>query len=161
MRIFFDTEFIEDDKTIDPISIGLVREDGQEYYAEFIECDRSKASQWVRENVFPHLINDDDCLGLKSTIADNIVTFVGDKPEFWAYCADYDWVLLCQLYGTMMDLPNGWPMFCMDIMQLWASIGHYPELPKQASQVHNALADARWNAECWRFLQTRPTVVAT
>ncbi len=41
------------------------------------------------------------------------------RPEFWAYYADYDWVVLCQLFGTMMDLPAHWPMFCMDIKQLW------------------------------------------
>ena len=33
MRIFYDTEFLEDGKTIDLISIGMVAEDGREYYA--------------------------------------------------------------------------------------------------------------------------------
>ena len=28
MRIYFDTEFIEDGRTIDRLSIGMVREDG-------------------------------------------------------------------------------------------------------------------------------------
>lgn len=33
MRYFFDTEFHEDGQTIDLISIGIVAEDGREFYA--------------------------------------------------------------------------------------------------------------------------------
>lgn len=33
MKYFLDTEFHEDGKTIDLISIGIVAEDGREYYA--------------------------------------------------------------------------------------------------------------------------------
>lgn len=33
MRYFFDTEFYEDGKTIDLVSIGIVAEDGRELYA--------------------------------------------------------------------------------------------------------------------------------
>ena len=33
MRYFYDTEFLEDGETIDLISIGIVAEDGREYYA--------------------------------------------------------------------------------------------------------------------------------
>jgi 3' exoribonuclease, RNase T-like len=33
VKIFYDTEFIEDGRTIDLISIGMVAEDGREYYA--------------------------------------------------------------------------------------------------------------------------------
>ena len=91
MKIFFDTEFIEDGKTIDLISIGLVREDGATYYAEAAECDRSRAHEWVVENVFPHLRG---LVKPRAQIADEIVDFVGEKPEFWAYYADYDWVAL-------------------------------------------------------------------
>jgi hypothetical protein len=147
VKVWFDTEFIEDGKTIDLISIGMVREDGHYYYAESSECDLSKASPWVRENVLPHL------KGPKFTraeIAADILKFAGERPEFWAYYADYDWVALCQLYGTMMDLPKGWPMFCLDIKQLAGD----RRLPTQTSQKHNALEDARWNKQAWEFLTT-------
>ena len=55
MRYFIDTEFIEDGKTIDLISIGIVAEDGREYYAQSVEFDHRKASEWVKENVLLHL----------------------------------------------------------------------------------------------------------
>ena len=32
------------------------------------------------------------------------------KPEFWGYYSDYDWVVTAQMFGTMMDIPKGWPM---------------------------------------------------
>lgn len=44
MRIWFDTEFIEDGKTIDLISIGLVRDDGSELYHENGACRLGRAS---------------------------------------------------------------------------------------------------------------------
>lgn len=74
-------------------------------------------------------------------------------PRFWGYFADYDWVLFCQLFGTMMDLPKGWPMFCLDLKQEMVRCGvSRAELPKQSGTEHNALADARWVREAWGHL---------
>lgn len=150
MRIWFDTEFIEDGKTIDLISIGMVREDGATFYAENSECDIGQASQWVNQNVLPHL-KGGQARWTRKDMAEYILAFAGEKPEFWAYYADYDWVVLCQLFGTMMDLPKGWPMYCRDVKQFCDDRGN-PELPKQVSQEHNALADAIWTKEAWEFL---------
>lgn len=149
MRIWFDTEFIEDGKTIDLISIGLVRDDGAELYHENGACRLGRASPWVKENVIPHLTH----AGVgRKMIARDIIEFAGPRPEFWGYYADYDWVVLCQLFGTMMDLPKGWPMYCRDIKQLCDSLGN-PRLPEQGKGEHHALADARWNRTAWEFLQ--------
>lgn len=146
-RYWFDTEFIEDGKTIDLISIGIVSEDGREYYAECAECDLNRASDWVKENVLPHLTAN---IKPREQIAREIVEFIGtEKPEIWAYYAAYDWVALCQLFGTMMDLPKGWPMYCRDLKQ-WAM--DIP-LPEQGKGEHHALADARWTRDAWYFTQ--------
>lgn len=170
MRYWFDTEFIEDGKTIDLISIGIVAEDGREFYAESLDADLSKANGWVKENVLVHLwarqtdkgnanrwSRDGGTGGLlnRRHIASEIVAFCdpdrNGKPEFWAYYADYDWVVLCQLFGTMMDLPKGWPMYCRDIKQWCDDLGN-PKLPEQGKGEHHALADARWNRQAWEFL---------
>lgn len=155
MRYFFDTEFIEDGKTIDLISIGIVAEDGLGYYAESSNCDLSRASEWVRANVLPKLTRGLSFLPRKR-IADEIKRFVSrdDSPEFWAYYADYDWVALCQLYGTMMQLPDGWPKYCLDLKQLVHSIGN-PLLQRQEGGDHNALADAQWVRKTWLTLQKK------
>jgi hypothetical protein len=148
LRYFFDTEFIEDGRTIELLSIGVVCEDGREFYAESTDADWSLANEWVKANVLGWL-NPVEEGHPRSVIADRLVAFVaaGDRPpEFWAYYADYDWVALCQLFGRMLDLPDGWPMFCMDIKQEAVRLGD-PPLPEQSSTEHHALDDARWNAE--------------
>lgn len=152
MRYWFDTEFIEDGKTIDLISIGVVAEDGRTYYAENLSCDRSKASPWVRENVFPHLTGEH--VRQRTHIAHDLIAFMGDRPEIWAYYADYDWVVLCQLFGTMMDLPKGWPMYCRDVKQLCDELGN-PTLPEQGEGEHHALADALWTRRAWEWLMSQ------
>jgi hypothetical protein len=148
MRFWFDTEFIEDGHTIELISIGIVAEDGREFYAESADCDLSRGGEWIQENVVPHLLR---YTRPREQIANEIVAFVGERPEFWAYYADYDWVVLMQLYGRMIDLPKGWPMHCLDIKQLRTHKGD-PQLPDFPDNEHFALADARWNKAAWEFL---------
>jgi hypothetical protein len=159
MKIWFDTEFIEDGRTIELISIGMVREDGATYYAETDQYRPGKASQWVKDNVLVHLKGGVAIKPL-DVIGREIIDFAGDDPEFWAYYADYDWVALCQLFGTMMQLPSGWPMFCRDVKQLCVSLGD-PELPSQTSVEHHALNDAKWTKTAWEFLQSYPQCVAS
>lgn len=153
MRFWFDTEFIEDGRTIDLISVGIVREDGSEYYSVSNEFNPEKASEWVKENVLSSLPpKNDPVYKSRAQIRDEVLGFIGqDNPEIWAYYADYDWVVLCQLFGTMMDIPEGWPMYCRDIKQLADDLGS-PKLPLQIEGEHNALEDARWNKKTWEFL---------
>lgn len=153
MKIFFDTEFLEDGQTIELISIGLVRGDGATYYAEtMIGADLATRDPWLTENVLPNLRHG-DAIKDRSQIAAELLTFVGEKPEFWAYYADYDWVALCQLYGRMIDLPKDWPKFCRDIKQRAVDLGN-PKLPEQGGAEHDALADALWNKQAYEFLLT-------
>jgi hypothetical protein len=143
VQIFFDTEFIDDGKTVDLVSIGLVRADGAEYYAEPAECDRAKGCEWVQKNVISQLTGP---VKPRSTIADEIRHFCGENPEFWAYYAAYDWLALCQLYGRMLDTPFGWPHFVNDIQSLRYWKGGIAKLP-QVEAEHHALHDARWNKQ--------------
>lgn len=166
MRYFLDTEFIERPYTIDLISIGIKCEDEREFYAENAEADMSMANDFVKKNVIPQLkysnrsvfYNFDrksgniEIFGDKKFIADAIKNFINPhKPEFWGYYADYDWVAFCWLFGSMVDLPKGWPMYCLDLKQFADSIGN-PKFNKRESSEHNALADAKWNKEFYQFL---------
>ncbi len=47
-----------------------------------------------------------------------LLAFFGKEPEIYGYYADYDWVLLCSLFGRMIDLPKGFPMYCIDLKQI-------------------------------------------
>lgn len=150
MRYFFDTEFIEHSGVIDLISIGIVREDGREFYAESSEVDWSKADPWIDENVVPHLKGNGSS---RAEIAAQMVAFVGNdtSPQFVAYYGAYDWVALCSCFGRMIDLPSSWPKFIIDIKQIAVSLGD-PKLPADPENEHDALADARWNQEAYDFL---------
>jgi hypothetical protein len=228
MKYFIDTEFLEGTQkenfpislfrkntppTIDLISIGIVAEDGREYYAiskDFNlkeawnrwqqrtgEGDRNNTEPrlyWIRENVLKPIFHDlhwreerergqvskaqEDCIKYggwddiftysrlenlisrygktnkeiaadvkhfcsmgtayssldrstcsvmyfseldKDTLAEikthNMTEVYNEVPEFYAYYADYDWVAFCWLFGKMMDLPNGFPMYCIDLKQ--------------------------------------------
>ena len=50
MRYFYDCEFIEDGRTIDLVSIGVVAEDGREYYAVSTEFDPDSDSVIVADS---------------------------------------------------------------------------------------------------------------
>jgi len=152
VRYFFDTEFIEYPCTIDLISIGIVGEFGdRELYLESSEVDWTKAHPWVLENVKPHLSGD----GIpRSEIAARVKDFCIGYPEFWAYFADYDWVVFCWLFGSMVNMPRNFPHMCMDLQQL-AKSKQVPSLRNAVPQdgtEHNALEDARWNLKAYQFL---------
>lgn len=180
-KFFYDTEFHEDGETIDLISIGIVRGDGEEYYAVSSEADykRIYENSWLMNHVMssiPHLVveipNDGGYTIIptgpyvksRAEIREDVVAFVSEsqrefndphgeaKAELWGWYADYDHVALCQLFGKMIDLPAAFPMFTRDLRQHWEYKG-YPEIPKQAEGEHNALDDARYNKEIWESLE--------
>jgi hypothetical protein len=142
VKYWLDTEFIARPYTIDLISIGLVAEDGREFYAESSEVDWSKASLWTLQNVRPQL----DGKGMaRVDIGYAVREFTdGDEhPVFWGYFPAYDWVAFNWLFGHMDELPFHYPQLCLDIKQWAIELGD-PELPQQAGARHHALLDARW-----------------
>jgi len=146
---FFDTEFIEKPCTIELISIGMVCEDGRELYLESSDVDLTDLDPWLEENVLPHLHKKGVS---REVIRDRIIEFIGDdpKPEFWAYFADYDWVVFTWLFGRMVNLPYRFPRYCKDFKQSMDEWGLTKEdLPKKPRNVHYALADARWLREAY------------
>lgn len=155
MRIYFDTEFYEDGETIDLMSIGLIREDGCGLYLINKSCDwrRPYQDDWHLSNTIPHLTNlpkdSDNWLRwghlFEWEFSHQIKNFLSDlktPPEFWAYYADYDWVVFCQLFGRMIDLPKGFPMYCKDFKQVCDENDYSPN--KQNEGEHNAIYDAMW-----------------
>ena len=168
MKYFFDTEFKEEPNTIQLISIGIKAEDGREYYAvsKDFDIDYIWEDKWLKDNVLPSILNDlggteltiDNLKSLidkngksNDQIASDIKEFCDDAPEFYAYYADYDWVVFCWLFGRMIDLPEGFPMFCIDLKQEMDSMGlddnwKNKNCPSPDGE-HNALVDARWNME--------------
>lgn len=148
MRYYIDTEFNErgHEHPIELISLGIVREDGIPGYVVLADgWSPEHSNDWVKANVLPHL--DPRHRLTRERAAADLMTWIGKdpKPEFWGYYADYDWVLFCGLFGTMVDLPKGWPMFCRDLIQESERLGLTEAMKAAVPQVgtsHNALDDA-------------------
>ncbi|MGW5318050.1 polyadenylate-specific 3'-exoribonuclease AS [Nocardia thailandica] len=158
MRYFYDSEFIEDGVTIDLISIGVVCEDGREYYAVSTEFDAGRAGPWVRRNVLPKLPPKTSPLWrTRERIRDDLLKFLlprpGIVPELWAWVGAYDHVALCQLWGDMTKLPNTLPRYTNELRQHWESAGR-PALPPIPTDAHDALADARHNLAKFEAIET-------
>jgi len=109
----------------------------------------------VKENVLSQLQGIGQSL---NEIKEAVIEFIGDdKLEFWGYYADYDWVVFCWLFGTMMDLPNNFPMYCKDLKQLADDIGK-PKFEEPDGE-HNALVDAIWNEELHKYLEPTKVII--
>jgi hypothetical protein len=151
--------------TIELISIGIVCEDGREYYNIANWYTYEHASDWVKENVIKpiHKVMFDGHEKVPDIsvfhhqfgqsvrdMKNQILGFVGKDPEFWGYYADYDWVAFCWIFGRMLDLPMSWPKYCRDLKQLADDVGK-PKFDKP-TQTHNALDDALWNKKFHEYL---------
>ncbi|OHT86573.1 polyadenylate-specific 3'-exoribonuclease AS [Mycobacteroides saopaulense] len=160
MRYFYDTEFIDDGRTIELISIGMVAEDGREYYAVSTAFDPQQAGPWVRQHVLPKLPALSSPLWRsRGQIRDELAEFMGlnggggpaDPIELWAWVGAYDHVALCQLWGPMTALPQPVPRFTLELKQLWVDLGR-PAMPKRPADSHDALVDARFNLVRYRAM---------
>lgn len=187
---------------IDLISIGIYCEDGRQLHLLSNEYNYNDADDWVKENVitplYIQLVHGDrrnhmDCsnfhkhkgisqLAILTALYEFFYCWrdqhfwrVNDSatPEIYGYYSDYDWVLFCSLFGRMIDLPKGFPMYCIDLKQTidekansllteapsscdnlegaLAALKRKESYPKQENE-HNALDDAKWNYELYKFL---------
>lgn len=175
-RIFYDTEFIEDGHTIELVSIGMVAENGDEMYAVSSEfnVERLLANQWLRDNVAPHLpwrthdrgfrckcINgrhldvDHPNVRSRAQIARLVQEFILSRPEpeLWAWYGAYDHVVLAQLFGPMIDLPSGIPMWTNDLQQEIAR-RKPATVPAQDSAEHAALSAAGYVKRLYEHIAT-------
>ena len=150
MKYWIDTEFIAKPFKLDLISIGVVAEDGREFYAESSEVDWSRANPWTLENVRPQLESKGASVEMIS-YALRAFTDGDEDPVFWGYFPAYDWVALVSLFGGLDELPFHYPQLCLDIKQWAIELGD-PELPHQTDARHHALNDARWTRDAWAFL---------
>lgn len=153
MKYVIDTEFAEQPGKMELISIGVACEDGRIYYAENAEFS-GECNEWVKENVLPKL-KGGICSRTLSQIKNELIEFIDKNPEFWAYYADYDWVNFCWIFGSMVDLPDNYPMICLDLQQVWLTSGKPNCKPPDPDEDHHAAADALWGIDFLKILQAR------
>ncbi len=122
MKVFFDTEFTGLHQFTTLVSIGLVAENGEEFYAEFTDYDKAQIDSWLQENIIDKLTLQP--LGKHNTpIVWPANSFLGntdririelnkwlsqfDNPiQMISDCLSYDWVLFCQIWGHAFNIPS-------------------------------------------------------
>lgn len=166
MKFFYDTEFLERNGRIFPISIGITADEPNSfweasYYAVIVDA-RWKIiieDEWIRENVIPNLGPYDAFKPrwqIRTEIRNFIASYGGKREdhELWAYYGAYDHVVLSQIYGRMLDIPEPVPMYTNDIMTL----AHMHGLPDpQLDGDHNALKDAERVREAYKRIMKQVT----
>jgi hypothetical protein len=178
MKHFTDTEFIErgPNHPIELISVGIVSEDGREFYGVSTDFNPKHASQWVKDNVPPTLpvrtVNSEESPRRKlesyawmaiARLAAEVRTFIGDDPapEFVGWCSAFDYVVLTQLIG-FNKWPAHWPHYFRDVQQTADERGiDIDRLPSATDCVlHTALGDARHIRRIWECLANHDEAVS-
>ncbi len=119
-KVFLDTEFTGLHQQTNLISIALVAETGEEFYAEFTDYDKGQVNKWIRDHVIK-LLNYNDVnvyrsktenslkiKGNRATIKAELQTWFEQfhSVEIWADVLAYDWVLFCELFGGASSIPE-------------------------------------------------------
>jgi len=152
--IFYDTEFthLDIDKG-ELLSIGLVKQSGEELYIEF-EYNETTVHPWVTENVLPYLHG--DTISYENA-REKKWDFVGRdnkyKPFFMAYVNQFDAIYWYKLFEDPQNHPAFW--IPLDFASILFAHGLRPDsmadvhffesinIDKSVYNVHNALDDAR------------------
>lgn len=158
MDFFLNSEYIDHDRRIELISLGVVAADGREFYAISTEFDADGANDFVRTMVLPLL----EPVGhpawmTRSAMREALLAFIGeDAPRFWSYgSAPWDWLAMAQLLPLDERVPDGWTYTAYDVSCLVELIGldlDEARLPAPPANQHHTLSDARWARDTYEFL---------
>ncbi len=159
MNVFFDTEFTtldELNEQPEPISIGLVAEDGREFYVELNDTwTREMCSYFVLDTVLP-LLEGGECRMFEAQAAVRMrewVESLGDEGEEVVFFTDssyHDWRWVVRLFENYNQWPrnmlrecgNLWYAFELASEEFEAAIKRYWAEHRSERQ-HHALDDAR------------------
>lgn len=169
-RLFLDTEFTGLTQDTSLISLAIVADSGEQFYAEFTDFNSSKIADWLQENVIDQLFlnKNNTCqnlaqyyiLGTKTEIAKALKLWIaqfrpnnndnGPFLQIWADVPHYDWVLFCELFGGAFGLPDSIHYMPMDMATLLFIKGIDLDIDREALantedlkalKKHNALYD--------------------
>lgn len=130
MKLFMDTEFTGLNKDTTLISIGIISEYGNFFYAEFNDYNQSQVDEWISDNVISNLkYNDKNTFykaeeGIinkikivnvsmknnKKAIKNELITWLNSLDnyniEFILDVGFYDFVLFNDIFGSAFDTPS-------------------------------------------------------
>lgn len=154
-KVFFDTEFTGLHQNTTLISIGLVAETGETFYAELTDYDKSQIDDWLQENVIDKLflikrittpiadisswdwLKDNggvtEVVGQKNIVAEKLRKWLEQFQdiEMWSDCLSYDWVLFCQLFGHAFNIPKNVYYIPFDLATLFKVKAIDPDISRE------------------------------
>lgn len=149
MRFWYDTEFHVRGNGIEPISIGIVAEDGRELYevCDWFDLEAAEADPWLSVNVIDRLDKPREEWLPKRELARKIEQFFTNDSarsnEMWAWYMAFDHVVITHILGGFGKYAPVVPSTTMDLRQEHLRWGE-PNLPREKNtREHNALYDAR------------------
>lgn len=170
MKVFFDTEFTGLHQNTTLISIGLIAENGNTFYAEFTDYDRTQVDSWIEENVISNLYlpyeskgsyEEFTIRGSKKWIKIFLYEWLSqfDTVEIWSDCLAYDWVLFNEIFGHAFNIPKNVYYIPFDICTLFKIKGVDPDISREEfsgmdGEKHNALYDAKVIKACYEKLMS-------
>lgn len=175
MKIFFDTEFTGLHQQTTLISIALVSENNQIFYAELTDYATKQVNDWIEQNVIRHLFLTDNVYDESKTFIKGESSFVKKaleewlgkfgNIEIWADVLAYDWVLFCNLFGDAFGIPKNIFFIPFDLSTAFKLRGLDPNINRVEYadnfsdalidfplQKHNALYDALLVKACYQKL---------
>ena len=184
MKVFFDTELTGLHQDTKLISIGLISEDNQTFYAEncsFMDgftCGDDR--EWCESNLTPNLkfygnttkgynnsfigLNEpSEVFGELWLIKDSLEDWLSrfNSVELWSGCLSYDFVLFNQLWGHAFEIPKNVYYIPFDICTVFKMKGIDPGTSREefsgmteGAEKHNALWDAKVIKGCYDKLMS-------
>lgn len=182
IKVFFDLEFTGLHKLTTAISIGLVAEDGREYYAEFTDFDKFQIDTFLKKEVLPKRIlaeydferdyNADaetvlvkgDIDLVHDTMLNWFMKYEEQGVEMWGDLLSYDWVLFLNIFGNALALPKFIDYIPMDLCTALKLMGEDKDVDrnifaygedaakKMNENKHNSLHDAKTQLEVFKRL---------
>ena len=157
--IYMDTEFTSLSKDCHLLSIGLISEDDDYFYAEILYSDQDniEINDWIRDNVVKNFINTDiedseikhdlddgvtegcRCNGTKEFVSFRLKKWLesqykkhGKKLQIYADCLAYDWVLFVDLLaGNALNLPEYIYYIPYDLSSVLQTCGIDPDVTRE------------------------------
>lgn len=173
MNIYLDSEFTGLHQNTTLISLALVDENDNYFYAEFNDYDKSQIDKWLTDNVINnlmftenHFFNDinnvlirSDTDNIKNELKHWLVKY--DKIEIWSDCLAYDWVLFNNIFGHAFNIPKNIYYIPFDICTVFKMKNINPDVSREEfseikvtknTKKHNALHDAKVIKKCYEKL---------
>ena len=182
IKLFLDTEMTGLHKNTTLISLALVSEFNDVFYAEFNDYNKTQVDEWLQDNVITNLLFNKYEI-VEEVLYSNFFRIKGSKEiivsylnkwlnilqrvygntnfEIWSDCLAYDWVLFNDLFGNAFNLHKSIYYIPFDLATIFKLKNIDPDINREefsefkyteTDTKHSALTDAKVIKACYEKL---------